>query len=422
MAPSMTCMVKARRAHSRPQYLSRWRPEEDSILLDHVMEHGTTQWGLLQRSGLLPGRDNKACCNRFILLRRKFMRQKRFRGSAVLAAEAEAAEIPDPADSHGSTGSGSGGRGGSSQSTTAPPVLQDSSSPLRPPLQLQLPRSASFPSVQSALPQPSPRNEGATGMQPNLGPMSAGVHSTQIGMLQWSPLPTACYPATMADSSSRAYLSNPLSGGQPMPSAVPLAMGQQQDTSNSVHRNAFGSSQPMQQQLLLPRGLLPSLREGPPHQYSLEKDIPATTGGTGSSIRGSGSCSSSVKKEGVLLPVYSISDQLAQAVPTTKIPSSSAAHFPLTDLEMLLAHLSAARVPTALERPTCPTSLHLPVPSMHPPQQPPRQMGTYHANPVGMAGSFSRGPAFLQMNQELRFEGSNALAVYEAPAVQNNGS
>lgn len=70
---------------SSRHYIARWTPEEDAILLEHVMAHGTSQWGLLQRSGRLPLRDNKACCNRFILLKRKF-----------LAQEGGAADFPPP--------------------------------------------------------------------------------------------------------------------------------------------------------------------------------------------------------------------------------------------------------------------------------------------------------------------------------------
>ncbi|CAI7778096.1 unnamed protein product [Closterium sp. NIES-53] len=65
------------RVKTRParHYIARWTPEEDAILLEHVMLHGTSQWGLLQRSNRLPLRDNKACCNRFILLKKKFIEQ-----------------------------------------------------------------------------------------------------------------------------------------------------------------------------------------------------------------------------------------------------------------------------------------------------------------------------------------------------------
>ncbi|GJP69129.1 hypothetical protein CLOP_g25750 [Closterium sp. NIES-67] len=55
------------------QYLARWTPEEDAALLEHVMAHGTAEWGQLRASGRLPLRDNKACCNRFLLLKRKFL-------------------------------------------------------------------------------------------------------------------------------------------------------------------------------------------------------------------------------------------------------------------------------------------------------------------------------------------------------------
>ncbi|CAI5494254.1 unnamed protein product [Closterium sp. Naga37s-1] len=65
----------ANTARSR-QYLARWTPEEDAVLLEHVMAHGTAEWGQLRASGRLPLRDNKACCNRFLLLKRKFLQHE----------------------------------------------------------------------------------------------------------------------------------------------------------------------------------------------------------------------------------------------------------------------------------------------------------------------------------------------------------
>ncbi|CAI7895765.1 unnamed protein product [Closterium sp. NIES-53] len=44
--------------------------QEDAVLLEHVMVHGTAEWGQLRASGRLPLRDNKACCNRFLLLKK----------------------------------------------------------------------------------------------------------------------------------------------------------------------------------------------------------------------------------------------------------------------------------------------------------------------------------------------------------------
>ncbi|CAI5975733.1 unnamed protein product [Closterium sp. NIES-65] len=64
---------RAANATRSRQYLARWTPEEDAILLEHVMAHGTAEWGQLRASGRLPLRDNKACCNRFLLLKRKFL-------------------------------------------------------------------------------------------------------------------------------------------------------------------------------------------------------------------------------------------------------------------------------------------------------------------------------------------------------------
>ncbi|CAI5983788.1 unnamed protein product [Closterium sp. NIES-64] len=45
--------------------------QEDAVLLRHVLQCGTKQWGELERSGQLK-RSNKSCCNRYIFLRRKF--------------------------------------------------------------------------------------------------------------------------------------------------------------------------------------------------------------------------------------------------------------------------------------------------------------------------------------------------------------
>ncbi|CAI7840325.1 unnamed protein product, partial [Closterium sp. NIES-53] len=55
-------------------YAARWSSEEDKILLEHVLYNGTSQWALLQQSNMLGRhRDSKACCNRFLLLKRKFI-------------------------------------------------------------------------------------------------------------------------------------------------------------------------------------------------------------------------------------------------------------------------------------------------------------------------------------------------------------
>ncbi|CAI5493873.1 unnamed protein product [Closterium sp. Naga37s-1] len=50
--------------------------QEDLILLDHVRSYGTRHWGVLKASGRLPHRDNKACCNRFILLKKRYLDQE----------------------------------------------------------------------------------------------------------------------------------------------------------------------------------------------------------------------------------------------------------------------------------------------------------------------------------------------------------
>ncbi|CAI5952853.1 unnamed protein product, partial [Closterium sp. NIES-65] len=48
-----------------------WTTEEDAVLLRHALRHGTRQWGRLVRGKQLL-RGNKACCNRFLFLKKKF--------------------------------------------------------------------------------------------------------------------------------------------------------------------------------------------------------------------------------------------------------------------------------------------------------------------------------------------------------------
>ncbi|CAI5512522.1 unnamed protein product [Closterium sp. Naga37s-1] len=68
--------------------------QEDRKLLLHVAAHGTRQWRAVVNAGLLPGRDSKACCNRFIVLRRKYFDfQERFQ---EMEMEMETPEIPLP--------------------------------------------------------------------------------------------------------------------------------------------------------------------------------------------------------------------------------------------------------------------------------------------------------------------------------------
>lgn len=40
------------------------------MLLEHVKQYGTRQWMRLQVNGKMPHRDNKACCNRYLLLKK----------------------------------------------------------------------------------------------------------------------------------------------------------------------------------------------------------------------------------------------------------------------------------------------------------------------------------------------------------------
>ncbi|CAI7760487.1 unnamed protein product, partial [Closterium sp. NIES-54] len=50
---------------------------EDATLLRHALRYGTRQWGALEKSSLLPRRDNKSCCNRFLFLKKKFTESHR---------------------------------------------------------------------------------------------------------------------------------------------------------------------------------------------------------------------------------------------------------------------------------------------------------------------------------------------------------
>lgn len=55
---------------------SLWTPDEDVVLLQHVAKYGTRHWSSLKARGILPHRDQKACCNRFLLLKRKFLHSR----------------------------------------------------------------------------------------------------------------------------------------------------------------------------------------------------------------------------------------------------------------------------------------------------------------------------------------------------------
>ncbi|GJP68886.1 hypothetical protein CLOP_g2676 [Closterium sp. NIES-67] len=74
-----------------------WSPQEDLILLQHVARHGTRNWGSLQASGALPLRDQKACCNRFILLKKRCIKDKRSL-SHLLHRAKESVVAPEPSN------------------------------------------------------------------------------------------------------------------------------------------------------------------------------------------------------------------------------------------------------------------------------------------------------------------------------------
>ncbi|CAI5478410.1 unnamed protein product [Closterium sp. Yama58-4] len=84
-----------------------WTPQEDLILLQHVAKHGTRNWGSLQISGLLPIRDQKACCNRFILLKKRCIKDKR--SLSQLLQRAKDAVIHDAARNVNAAAAGAAG-------------------------------------------------------------------------------------------------------------------------------------------------------------------------------------------------------------------------------------------------------------------------------------------------------------------------
>ncbi|CAI5525626.1 unnamed protein product [Closterium sp. Naga37s-1] len=119
-----------------PEQFIRWSNQEDRILLQHVMRHGTRNWGLLQRSRELPLRDNKACCNRFILLKKRFLEQQRLQTATTDTANttttttsaAPATESADPRnDARASAGAK---RGSATAASSSAPKRSPSSASL----------------------------------------------------------------------------------------------------------------------------------------------------------------------------------------------------------------------------------------------------------------------------------------------------
>ncbi|GJP70847.1 hypothetical protein CLOP_g1740 [Closterium sp. NIES-67] len=71
-----------------------WTTEEDKILLAHVAKHGTHNWLLVKSMGLLPTRNHKACCNRYILLKRKLSKLGHRTPHMDMAAKGEISAVP----------------------------------------------------------------------------------------------------------------------------------------------------------------------------------------------------------------------------------------------------------------------------------------------------------------------------------------
>ncbi|CAI7821139.1 unnamed protein product, partial [Closterium sp. NIES-54] len=77
---------------------------EDRILLAHVARHGTKKWRLIKSMGLLPTRNHKSCCNRFIVLTRKLSRLHQLSEASDPGAEM-VSEVPKESSRlHGVTG------------------------------------------------------------------------------------------------------------------------------------------------------------------------------------------------------------------------------------------------------------------------------------------------------------------------------
>ncbi|CAI5500483.1 unnamed protein product [Closterium sp. Naga37s-1] len=74
-----------------------WTMEEDAVLLRHALRHGTRQWGRLVRGRQL-ARGNKACCNRFLFLKKKFTQKP---ADATLPAQQQFQQGPSVSTSSG---------------------------------------------------------------------------------------------------------------------------------------------------------------------------------------------------------------------------------------------------------------------------------------------------------------------------------
>ncbi|CAI5488263.1 unnamed protein product [Closterium sp. Naga37s-1] len=230
-----------------------WTPEEDKILLNHVMRYGSRYWGLLQATGQLPQRDQKSCCNRFLLLKKRCLGTT----SAVVVDASHAAAAPaQPA----------------AQTPSAPSASPAPSAPASPALQSAPVASPSLPSPTLSSPAPAAVSAAvgsaaltATRIQPSApasspasGPRagSSSAVSTSGLVPLGSPAPGPASVSPLSPSLSPSPSTLPVSPAQPVGQSTTLTQPDVRATEQAVDQCAPAGHVPSGKDVSSPRALV----------------------------------------------------------------------------------------------------------------------------------------------------------------------
>ncbi|GJP31535.1 hypothetical protein CLOM_g13019 [Closterium sp. NIES-68] len=194
-----------------------WTPEEDKILLNHVMRYGSRYWGLLQATGQLPQRDQKSCCNRFLLLKKRCLGTT----SAVVVHASHAAAVSQSAPSQPAAAAASPQAQAQAQAPTAPSSPASQAAPAASPPPASSPSLTAPPAAGTPATVRSAALPIATRVQPS-APASSPAAAPRVGASAPFPAhlasPAAGAPSVPAGSPSLS----PSPSTMPLPHAQPL--------------------------------------------------------------------------------------------------------------------------------------------------------------------------------------------------------